>query len=224
MDVLTEGLARTAHYIVSEAHGYRSREQIMIAAGAGLLKAGAVLGILLANHGAVTVGAPAFTGTGNGVLTKAGTPYGPGVQEGTYRIQLIDEGANAGDFEVVRPDGGVDGFASVGVAYDGQVKFTIADGATDFASPAAFTLPVTIADPVSVGKYVPFDPDGTDGSEIACAVLYEGCDATTRDVRRTVTARDTEVQIDALSWPEGITDIQKTAALASLDARGIVGR
>ena len=39
-----------------------------------------------------------------------------------------------------------------------------------------------------------------------------------------VTARDTEVQIDVLSWPDGITDIQKTAALASLAARGIIGR
>lgn len=122
MKVLTEELARPAHYIVSEANGYRSREQVMIAAGSGLLKAGTVLGI------------------------------------------------NEGE------------------------------------------------------KYVPFDPGGADGSELACAILYEGCDATTEDVRRTITARDTEVQTAVLGWPDGITPAEKTAALASLNARGIVGR
>ena len=222
--VLTEGLARTAGYIVSEAHGYRSREQIWIASGSGVLLAGAVLGKLLADKGAVTVGTVTFAGTGNGVLTKATPAYGAGAQEGSYKVQLIDEGTNAGDFVVVRPDGTIDGYASVGVAYDGQVKFTIADGATDFASPAAFAVPVAIADPTGVGKYAPFDPSGTNGSEIASAILFEGCDATSVDVRRTVTARDSEVQIDVLIWADGVTSDQKTAALASLAKSGIIGR
>ena len=219
MNVLTEGLARTAGYIVSEAHGYRSRQQAWLASGGAVLLAGAVLSLLAVNTGAVTVGTAVFTGTGNGVLTKANPAYGAGALEGTYKVQLIDEGTNAGDFVVVRPDGTIDGYASVGVAYDGQVKFTIADGATDFASPAAFAVPVVIADPTGVGKYVPYD-----GSKPAKVILFEGCDATSVDVRRTATARDSEVQIDVLSWAVGVTDNQKTAALASLAKSGIIGR
>ena len=220
MNVLTEGLARTAGYIVSEAHGYRSRQQAWLASGGAVLLAGAVLSLLAVNTGAVTVGTAVFTGTGNGVLTKANPAYGAGALEGTYKVQLIDEGTNAGDFVVVRPDGTIDGYASVGVAYDGQVKFTIADGATDFASPAVFALPVTIADPTDVGKYVAYD-----GTKPAAAILFEGRDASgVNDVRCTITARDSEVQIEALVWAVGVTSDQKTAALASLAALGIIGR
>lgn len=125
MAILTEDrFIGAGHYIVSEAHGmYRSREQGVIASGAGVLKAGAVLG---------------------------------------------------------------------------QVT------ATD--------------------KYVPFDPDGADGSENAAAILFEGCDATDADVRRTLTVRDTEVHADVLVFAEGTTDAQKTAAMASLASAGIIGR
>ena len=220
MNVLTEGLARAAGYIVSEAHGYRSRQQVWLASGGAVLLAGAVLSLLAVNTGTAAVGTAVFTGTGNGVLTKANPAFGAGVLEGTYKVQLIDEGTNAGDFVVVRPDGTIDGYASVGVAYDGQVKFTIADGATDFASPAVFALPVTIADPTDVGKYVAYD-----GTKPAAAILFEGRDASgADDVRCTITARDSEVQIDALVWAAGVTSDQKTAALASLAALGIIGR
>ena len=217
--ILVQESALTAGYLVSEAHGYRSREQAMIVIGSGKLLPGTVLSLLAANSGAATVGTATFAGTGNGVLTKATPASGAGVQEGSYKVQLIDEGTNAGDFQVIRPDGTIDGVASVGVAYDGQVKFTIADGATDFASPAAFAVPVVIADPTGVGKYVPYD-----GSKPAKVILFEGCDATSVDVRRTATARDSEVQIDVLSWAVGVTDNQKTAALASLAKSGIIGR
>lgn len=226
MTPLVEDLARTASYLVSEASGFRSREQIMIAGGSGILKAGAVLAKLGANEGVVTVGAAVFAGTGDGTYTPANPAYGPGVQEGGYKIQLVDEGANAGDFEVVRPDGTIDGFASVGVAYLGQLRGTIADGAADFASPAVFTVPVTIAELADAGKYVPYDPAGVNGSEIARAILYEGCDATDADVdvRRTITARDTEVVAAELRYADGVTGDQKSAALASLATFGIIGR
>ncbi|WP_281978812.1 head decoration protein [Pseudorhizobium flavum] len=123
MPILEQNLRRTAHYIVSEAHGYRSREQVVIASGSGVLEPGAVLGRVTASK-----------------------------------------------------------------------------------------------------KLVPFDPAADDGSQNAVAILYEGCDATTADVRRTITARDTEVQADVLVWDEAVTDLQKTAALAALAALGIVAR
>jgi len=124
MAILTEDrFSGAGHYIVSEANGYRSREQGVIASGAGVLKPGAVMGKVTAT-----------------------------------------------------------------------------------------------------GKYVPFAPAAADGSETAAAILYEGCDATAADVRRAFTVRDTEVHADVLVFADGTTDPQKTAALASLAAAGIVGR
>ncbi|MGF9694709.1 head decoration protein [Rhizobium sp. 0TCS1.26] len=127
MVTLVQGLRPTAHYIVCEANGYRSREQIVIAAGSGKLDAGAVLG-----------------------------------------------------------------------------KITAA-GAT-------------------IGQYKPYAPAANDGTQTAAAVLYEGCDATADAVRRTVTARDTEIHADVLVWAAGVTDPQKTTALTALAALGIAAR
>ena len=74
------------------------------------------------------------------------------------------------------------------------------------------------------GKYAPLDPDAEDGTETASAILWEGCDATDEDVRRTFTVRDSEVHADVLAWADGVDDAEKTAALAELAALGIIGR
>ncbi|MGN7867782.1 head decoration protein [Paracoccus sp. 22332] len=124
MAVFEQSRATTAHYIVSEAANiYRSREQVIIASGSGVLKAGAVLGKVTAS-----------------------------------------------------------------------------------------------------GKYAPLDPAASNGAQTAAAILFEGCDATSEDVRRTITARDTEVHADVLNWKEGVTDNQKTTAMGQLAERGIIGR
>ena len=73
-------------------------------------------------------------------------------------------------------------------------------------------------------KLVPLAPAAVDGSQNAAAILFEACDATSADVRRTITARDSEVQAAVLVWAAGVTDVQKTAALAQLAALGIAAR
>ncbi|MEV4609766.1 head decoration protein [Neorhizobium sp. LMR1-1-1.1] len=73
-------------------------------------------------------------------------------------------------------------------------------------------------------KLVPIAPAASDGSQNAAAILFEACDATAADVRRTITSRDAEVQAAVLVWPAGVTDVQKTAALAQLAALGIAAR
>ncbi|MBB2841457.1 UNVERIFIED_ORG: hypothetical protein GGE64_005240 [Rhizobium etli] len=73
-------------------------------------------------------------------------------------------------------------------------------------------------------KYKPLAPAASDGTQNAAAILFEACDATSADVRRTLTARDSEVQAAVLVWPAGTTDNQKTAALAQLAALGIASR
>lgn len=116
--------AGDGHYIVSESNGYRSREEAVIASGAGVLKAGRVLGRITAS-----------------------------------------------------------------------------------------------------GKLTSYTPGAADGSQNAAAILYQGCDATSADVRRTITARDSEVNAAVLSWGAAVTtDTHKNTALAALAALGIIGR
>lgn len=223
MTVKTEGRA-AASFVLSEAAGMRSRAALLVAASMAVL-VGQVMGKVGVNEGAISVGAPAFTGVGDGVLTKATPAYGAGVQEGTYSIDLVQTGTDAGKFAVTRPDGTVDGFATVGVAYDGQVKFTIADGATDFGANARFTLAVTIAAATDEDQYKNLDLSATDGAEHAAAIaLY----AVTTGVGETASiagiVRDTEVNGNEIEWPAGITSDQKAAAIAELAAAGIIVR
>lgn len=74
------------------------------------------------------------------------------------------------------------------------------------------------------GKYVILAPAAEDGSEDAAAILWSRADASVADAAVVVIARDAEVKADALIWPAGITAPQKTAAIAQLNALGIVLR
>lgn len=198
--------------------------QELLAAGSGadnVAKIGTVLGRLKA--ATITVGAPAFTGTGNGVLTRATPAYGLDAQAGTYKVRLIEAGANAGSFEVLRPDGTVDGIAEVAVAYAGQVKFTIADGSTDFSAAAQFTLAITVTG--ASYKYVPLNFAATDGTQNAAAVSLSQRTATDGGSDQPiVTLRRGPAIVDDLHlvWPAGATADQIAAALVQLEALGIV--
>jgi hypothetical protein len=90
--------------------------------------------------------AQSFTGTGNGVLTLGVPAYGGDVRPGAYLVTCTAIAANSGTFSVADPEGNIIGTVSgVGIAFDGEVKFTIADGSTDFALNDRFTLTVTAA-------------------------------------------------------------------------------
>ena len=74
------------------------------------------------------------------------------------------------------------------------------------------------------GKMVPYAPGAADGSENAAGILFEGCDATSADVRRTYTARDTEVHAEMLTFADAVTEGEKNTAMDALAALGIIGR
>ena len=213
-----------AEFVLNEDEGKMSRDNITIAASQAILP-GQVLGKLLAGRGAVTVGNPSALGGTKGALTKANPAFGAGVQAGTYRFVCVDPATDGGLFEVLRPDGTVDGIAKVGTAYDGQVKGTIADSTTDFAAGDAITLAVTIADPAGEGEYVTLDPAGTDGSEVAaCLPLYGATTGAGETVKISAITRLAEVNSRLLVWPAGITDVQKATALAQLATHYIIAR
>ncbi|UMY16653.1 head decoration protein [Methylobacterium organophilum] len=73
-------------------------------------------------------------------------------------------------------------------------------------------------------KLVPLAPAASDGSQTAGAVLLENVDATNADQRVVILSRHAEVVLQALEWPAGITATQQAAALAALEAKGIVAR
>lgn len=84
--------------------------------------------------------------TGNGVLTLATPKVAAPVVEGVYRVRITEPAANAGSFTVERPDGVEYADGTVAVAFDNEVRFTLADGATDFVAGDSFTITVTATD------------------------------------------------------------------------------
>jgi hypothetical protein len=221
MTVYTEGL-HTGEYLVSEANGYLSREVATIAGGNYV--AGTVLGKI--GHAATASVAAAGAGaaganTGNGTLTMDATaPVASAAKVGIYTVKCIAVATNGGTFRVTDPDGFLVGDVAVGATYSDDVKFAIADGATDFVVGDGFAITVAVGS----GKYTGLDPSKATGAEVAVAILYEGCDASTVDQKRTITARSSEVNGLALAWPAGITDQQKATAIANLAGRGIIVR
>ena len=223
MTTLTEG-QHAGEFLVSEAPGARSRETITIGRSQTLV-AGQVVALIPTDTGAVTVGAPAFTGTGDGTCTRATPAYGAGVQEGTYIVRLLEGVAQGGNFQVIRPDGTIDGIAVIGTAYEGQIQFTLADGSTDFSNAAQFTLAVAIANATNATTYVAFNQDGTDGSAIAAAVLWDAVTTGSgADGSAVAIVRDAEINGGDLVWPADLEAGELTTATAQLALNGIIVR
>ena len=77
----------------------------------------------------------------------------------------------------------------------------------------------------ATGKLKALDPSATDGTEVAAGVLGNAVDATLIDREDAILiARHAIVARNALVWPAGITTAQQLAAIAQLEARGIVVR
>ena len=108
-----------------------------------------------ANGGTFVVEDPDGNDIGGGVV---GTPFtsthiGFSIADGSIDF-VVGDGfditvvpavpANGGVFSVIDPDGLVLADATVGVSYDGAIRFTIADGSTDFAIGDGFNVTSTI--------------------------------------------------------------------------------
>ncbi len=224
MTTFTEGRHATEG-LLSEGEFHYSRATATIAAGSGVINPGMVLGKIAGGTGTVTVGDPVFVGTGNGALTKADPAYGAGVKAGRYKAICIEPATDAGTFAVEDPDGVVIGTATVGVAFDGVVKFTIADGSQNFVAGDTFSLPVSMADAATVGKMKPSAATASDGSQDACAIALYGCDATSADADIVVIVRDAQWNVNTLSYDASVDDAAKKAAkVAQLAAHGIICR
>jgi hypothetical protein len=202
-----------SEFIVSEANGTLSRESITVLSGQNL-NPGHVLGKVLDGS---AVGAAVAGNTGNGTIGSVDA--NTSAKKGVYTLTCIEPASNGGTFSVEDPDGVTIGTATVGVAFNGAVQFTIADGATDFVAGDRFRITVE-----GVEKFKEYNPANTDGSQIAVAVLLDYADATAADVPGVAIVRQAEVNEAELVWFTAATTDQKAAGLDSLKAVGIIAR
>lgn len=202
-------------FLFSEACGDRSRDVVTL--DTGDLAAGTVLG-KITKAGATGAAGAGNTG-GSGAITVTAT-VGAGAKVGVYHAVCIEPATNLGKFLVSDPDGIEIGVATVATEFTGGgITFTIAD-ATDFVSGDSFTITVAAGS----GKYVAFNQDGVNGSEVAAGILYANADATAADVKVVLIARDAEVNGSELTWPSDIEAGEKITAVAQLAALGIIVR
>jgi hypothetical protein len=68
------------------------------------------------------------------------------------------------------------------------------------------------------------DPDALNGTQNAHGILGAAVDASSADAKGTAVTRQAIAKLSGLVWPDGISDDQKAAALAQLEAKFIVTR
>lgn len=211
MAILTEA-NRTAEFLQSEANGYRSREVGTVDATGGALVAGAVLGRV--DTAGASVAADGGN-TGNGTFTLDVTdPVLTGAVAGDYVVTITEAALDGGQYTVEDPNGNVIGVANVGDTFADQIKFVLADGATDFVVGDTWT--VTVA--AGSGAYVAYDATATTGAEKAVAVLFEASTGAVSE-DRTIVKRDAEVKHYKLTYTG-----TKATVVADLAEVGIIVR
>jgi len=201
--------------VLFEEDNFYSRKKVTVISGQNL----AVLTVIAIIAFAVpTTGTADAGNTGDG--TMGSVAGGTKTKQGTYTMTCTAAASDSGTFSVVDPDGYPLPSAIVAVAYAGQqINFTIADGATDFVVGDIFTVDAAAGS----GKVTALDLTAVDGSQRAAGITCDAYDATDADVDGVIIARGPAmVNPDALVWPAGITADQKIAALAELEALGIV--
>lgn len=219
MVVLTEK-ARAGEAILSEGAGNISRDNVIVAVSQTIAANGLLARLAVAASVVVT---QSFAGTGNGVLTIADPAVNSKVKDGDYTVVCIEPAADGGTFDVRDPSGKSIGSAVVGVAFNKEVKFTIADGSTDFAAGDTFTL--SVAADAGDYQYVAYDPAGTDGSEVPVAYSpYPVITAADATKAAAVLNRLCELNGNCIAWPDGISAAQKANAIQALAERNIIVR
>jgi hypothetical protein len=166
---LPSALLTTLSRPILEMPGYPAlTRQATILAGATLAP-GAVLGRV-----AGAISAPVALGVNTGNGTFAATPTAAaGIQEGDYKLIIIEPAVNGGVFALFAPDGQLVGKGAVGVAYTGgHLAFTLQDGATDFVSGDAFTITVARGTTFRLCA-----ANATDGSHVPRAILATPAEA-----------------------------------------------
>lgn len=184
--------------------------------------AGTPIGEIIASGLTSVTAVAAEDNTGNGILTLADPAFTSAIKAGRYTVTFLDAATDAGDFQVEGPDGKVVGAGTAGAAFGKQVKFTIADGATDFVAGDQFFIDVVVAAGDDGGKLVAWDPAAGNGSEVIKGICLRDCVAAdgSDNIEGLLYAKRLSILVASeIVWPEGITAGQKAAALNDMDDR-----
>lgn len=209
-------------FILSEGLGHISRENVLVGINQTILP-GTVLGaapIVASETSSIIVG----TNTGNGVATLANPATSQKAKDGDYLLTCTAAAANAGTFSVQTPDGREIGPLTVAVAFNKEIKLTIADGATDFVVGDSFIVRVGVETPGDL-SYGALNLTGTDGTADAAGIAIYGITndgSTTGKIAALM--RHAEVNLKCINWPAGITAAQQATAIEQLRKVGILFR
>ena len=203
MAILSSG-PRTAEFVLSEASGQRSRENITVTQTGAAMVSGTLLtqtgdtGAVVASPTAGNVGNPTF-----GTITASGAAV-----PGAYKLTFTA----ATKFDVEDPAGVKTGTGTTGVAFSkAGMAFTLTAGVTPAAAGDEFTLAVAVGN----AKYGLYTAAGAAGP--ADAVLYNALVAATGDAKAVGFVRSCEVISTALVGLDA-------TAQAQLASRGVIVR
>lgn len=209
-------------FILSEGERHFSRENVLIGISQTILP-GTVLGateVVASTTASIIIGA----NTGNGVATLANPAISNTAVDGDYLLTCTAAATNAGTFSVQTPDGREIGPLTVGVAFNKEIKLTIADGAADFIVGDSFKVRVGVETPGDL-SYGALNLTGTDGSQNAAGIaLYPITNDGSTTGKISAIVRHAEVNGNILTWPAGITAAQQAEAVQQLRRQGIIVR
>lgn len=213
MGVQTEA-AHAGEFLISEASRSRSRDTITYAQSQTIVPGQLISEKLV---GAMAVAGTAAAGnTGNGAF---GTPtVDANAMPGIYVLTIIEPGANVGTFTLEGPDGLQRAPGRVAVAYNGEINFTLAAGATDFV--AGDTIEFLVTQDAAVPQYVAWD-GVLDVSGIAFDHAVTGSGETLEGV---IINGDAEVNSNLLTYFSGATTAEKVEGRAQLRTLNIKAR
>ena len=147
------------------------------------------------------------------------TGYAPTL--GVYKVTITGVVTNAGNFVVEDPNGVIIGHGAVATAFSGGgLTFTIADGATDFATGDSWTITVAAGS----GKVTQWNPSAVDGSQNVFGVCFGYADATSADKPGLAVVRACEVNGSELIWTTGANAATIAAGTAALNKLGVIVR
>lgn len=135
-------------------------------------------------RGQGTLGAPAYTGTGNGAIRYLAAS--PAAVTETWTITCTAAAVDGGTFSVVGSISGAKASATVGTAYDnGLISFRIDDGAVDFIAGDFWTVAATqgVLAAQTVAAYV-----GTGNGTLTARAVYPGYQFEQWTIKCTATA------------------------------------
>ncbi len=193
---------RIRPFIVTEASGQRSRENIIVTQTGTAVESGTIL----TKSGDTGTAVMAMDAGSTGNPTSGTITVGPKAVPGVYRVVFTA----ATKFDVEDPNGKNIGSGTLGVLFNkAGISFTPAAGGTPAVAGDQASITVAEGD----GKYIPYTAAGAAGT--ADAILYERLPAYTGDKKAVAITDDCEVNRFELNAN------MDAAAEADLRKRGI---